>query len=242
MKKISRVLVAVILLLSIGLSAQEKIEFPSLDGLPITADLYEVENPTMMILLCHQAGYSRGEYIKTALQLNALGYSCMAIDQRSGNGVNGIENETKQRAEAKGLGTEYLDARIDIEAAINFLFDKNDKQPIVIVGSSYSATLVLMIAKENEKVKAVASFSPGEYYKGIDVNKEISEIKKPVYVTASNSETPNLTELVSGISPKYITHYKPSEKGIHGSRALWKTTDGVEGYWKSFRKFLKSVE
>jgi dienelactone hydrolase len=230
------------LFLSVGLSAQEKIEFNSLDGLTITADLYEVENPTMMILLCHQAGYSRGEYINTALQLNALGYSCMAIDQRSGQGVNGVENETKKRAEVKGLETRYLDAHQDIEAAINFLFDKNNKQPIVIVGSSYSATLVLLEGKENKKVKAVAAFSPGEYFEMIDVQSTISGYKKPVYVTASNAETPELTTLISGISPKYIRQYKPSKKGIHGSRALWSSTAGVEGYWISFKEFLKKQE
>ena len=242
MRNYSRILVVVILFFSVGLCAQEKIEFQSRDGLLITADLYEVENPKTTILLCHQAGYSRGEYIKTALQLNVLGYSCMAIDQRSGKGVNGIPNETMAKAKAKGLGTTYLDARQDIEAAVDFLYERSDEQPILIVGSSYSATLVLLIAIENKKVKAVASFSPGEYYKGIDVNKEISSIEKLVYVTASKSETPDLTNLVSGISSEYLTHYKPSEKGIHGSRALWESTDGVDGYWKSFRDFLKAVK
>jgi hypothetical protein len=31
---------------------------------------------------------------------------------------------------------------------------------------------------------------------------------------------------------------KPKEKGIHGSRALWDTTDGSEGYWIAFKAFL----
>ena len=242
MKAFTRIIIIAIFFFSAGLSAQEKIEFPSLDGLLITADLYEIENPKLTILLCHQAGYSRGEYIKTALQLNALGYSCMAIDQRSGKGVNSISNETMARAKAKGLDTRYLDAHQDIEAAIDYLYARNKNQPIVIVGSSYSATLVLLEGKENEKVKAVAAFSPGEYFDMIDVNATITGYKKLVYVTASNSETPNLTELDSGISTEYLTHYKPSEKGIHGSRALWKTTDGVNGYWISFKEFLKTVE
>ena len=218
------------------------IEFPSKDGLLITADLYEVENPKLTILLCHQAGYSRGEYVKTALLLNALGYSCMAIDQRSGKEVNGVHNETMLRAKENGLGTKYLDARQDIEAAIDYLYNYNHEQPIVIVGSSYSATLVLLEAKENKKVLGVASFSPGEYYKGIDVNYEITGFSKPLYVTASNSETPNLATLVSGVSSEYITHYKPSEKGVHGSRALWETTDGSVRYWDSFKVFLESVQ
>lgn len=242
MRIYSSLLIVVVFFFSVGLSAQEKIEFPSLDGLLITADLYEVENPKLTILLCHQAGYSRGEYINTALQLNALGYSCMAIDQRSGNSVNDISNQTNARANAKGFDTRYLDAHQDIEAAIGYLYSRNKNQPIVIIGSSYSATLVLLEGKENKKVKAVAAFSPGEYFEMINVNGTITGYQKPVYVTASNSETPNLTKLVSGISSEYLTHYKPSEKGIHGSRALWKTTDGVNGYWISFKEFLKVVE
>ena len=58
--------------------AQQTVVFQSKDGLEITADLYQVENPKLTILLCHQAGYSRGEYINTAKKINALGYSCMA--------------------------------------------------------------------------------------------------------------------------------------------------------------------
>ncbi len=230
------------MMLVLSISAQEKTEFTSLDRLLITADLYEVENPKLTILLCHQAGYSRGEYIKTALQLNTLGYSCMAIDQRSGKGVNDIVNQTNARAKEKGLDTRYLDAHQDIESAIDYLYVRNENQPIVIVGSSYSATLVLLEGKENEKVKSVAAFSPGEYFDMINVNGTITGYKKPVYVTASNSETPNLTELVNGISSEYLTHYRPSEKGIHGSRALWKTTDGADGYWISFKEFLKAIE
>ncbi|MDC9722190.1 MAG: alpha/beta hydrolase [Urechidicola sp.] len=226
------ILIVIVFFFSVGLSAQEKIEFSSLDGLLITADLYEIENPKLTILLCHQAGYSRGEYINTALQLNAFGYSCMAIDQRSGKGVNSIANQTNAKAKKKGLDTRYLDAHQDIEAAIDYLYVRNKNQPIVIIGSSYSATLVLLEGKENNKVKAVVAFSPGEYFEMINVNSTISGYEKLVYVTASNLETPNLTKLVSGISSDYLTHYKPSEKGIHGSRALWKTTEGVAGYWE----------
>lgn len=223
-------------------SEKVSVEFESKDGLLITADLYEVENPKLMILLCHQAGYSRGEYIKTALRLNELGYSCMAIDQRSGKGVNGVVNQTNKRATAKELSTNYLDAKPDIQSAIAFLYKKNHNQSILIVGSSYSASLVLLIGKGNNKVKAVATFSPGEYIKGINVTSTISNYNKPVFVTSSNSETLNVEALVSGISSDYLIHYKPKEKGIHGSRALWESTEGSEGYWNAFLTFLKSIE
>jgi len=47
--------------------------------------------------------YSRGEYIDTAIKLNELGYSVMAIDQRSGNSANGILNETAKLANKKNF-------------------------------------------------------------------------------------------------------------------------------------------
>lgn len=221
---------------------KETIEFESIDGLLITADLYLVADAKGMLLLCHQAGYSRGEYINTAKRLNALGYSCMAIDQRSGNGVNGIVNETANRAKEKGLPTNYINARQDIEAAIDFLYNKNNKSPIIIIGSSYSASLVLVIGKENNKVQGVAAFSPGEYLKGIYVAESIEGCKKQLYVTSSNAEIPKVKELVAGVDQVYLTHYKPKEKGIHGSRALWESTSGTDGYWESFLHFIKGIK
>ncbi|WP_452597189.1 serine aminopeptidase domain-containing protein [Pontimicrobium sp. MEBiC01747] len=221
-------------------SVDEKvtIEFPSKDGLLITADVYKVGDKPVSILLCHQARFSRGEYKDTALKLNALGYSVMAIDQRSGDSANNIINETAKLAKSKNLPTGYLDARQDIEAAIDYIYTNNGGRPILLLGSSYSASLSLLIANNNNKVKKVAAFSPGEYFKGVDIQGAIKDYNKPVFVTASNSETQALTTLVSKINGKYLYHYKPKEKGIHGSRALWDTTDGSEGYWIAFKAFL----
>ncbi len=97
----------------------KRIEFKSLDGLLISADLYgDISNKTPMILLFHQAGWSRGEYREIAPKLVELGFNCMAIDQRSGDSVNDVQNETKVRAEEAGKSTSYLDALQDMEAAL----------------------------------------------------------------------------------------------------------------------------
>ena len=211
----------------------------SKDSLPITADIYEVNNKKPTVLLCHQARFSRGEYKDTALKLLNLGFSCMAIDQRSGKEANGILNETVLAAKERNLSTNYLDAKQDIEAAIDYLYEMNGQQPIILVGSSYSATLALLIGNKSEKVKAIVAFSPGEYYKSIDIKNSIKNISKPIFVTSSKKEITALAELVSLIDTTYVTHYKPIIEGIHGSKALWKTTNGNESYWKAFSGFLK---
>ena len=96
----------------------EKISFSSGDGIKVTADLYMTpDSKAPMIILYHQARYSRGEYREIAPKLNALGFNCMAVDQRAGDSVNGIINETNRAARSKKLPTEYLDAIADIEAA-----------------------------------------------------------------------------------------------------------------------------
>lgn len=221
---------------------KETITFPSKDNLPITADIYKIKETPITILLCHQAGYSRGEYKDSAIELNKLGYSVLAIDQRSGNTVNNINNQTVIAAKTKGLGITYLDAKQDIEAAIDYLYEQNGGREILLVGSSYSASLSLLIGVNNSKVKAVAAFSPGEYFKSIDINKSISNYKKPIFVTSSKSESASVTTLINKINPIYLTHFIPKVKGIHGSRALWKTTEGNETYWTSFNSFLSSLK
>jgi len=216
----------------------QTVTFYAKDSVVITADTYFIKDIAPTVLLCHQAGYSRGEYIKTAKKLNALGYSCMAIDQRSGNEVNGVKNQTAIDANYKLRNVGFAGAKQDVEAAIDYLYDLNGKQPIILVGSSYSASLALWIASKNKKVKAVAAFSPGEYLKGKDLAKLIKPLKVPVFVTSSKREVKPVEKLLRHVKSKQLTHYKPIENGIHGSRAIWETTEGYDGYWNAFKTFI----
>ncbi|MCF6213265.1 MAG: alpha/beta hydrolase [Flavobacteriaceae bacterium] len=216
--------------------------FPSKDGLPITADIYNTLNAKDFIVLCHQAGFSRGEYINTAKRLQAMGFSALAIDQRSGNKANNILNETHAEAEHRGLSTTYMDAKQDVEAAIDYAYKLNNNKSIVLVGSSYSASLALLVASTNNKVKAVAAFSPGEYLKGVVLAESIKALQKPCFVTSSKSEIKQTTDLVKLVGKKFVTQYKPNVKGIHGSRALWNSTAGTTEYWKAFSGFLSQIK
>ena len=96
----------------------ETITFKASDGISVTADLYMAHKASApFIILYHQAGYSRGEYRSIAPKLNEMGFNCLAVDQRSGDQVNGVINETHKEAVAMQLPTEYLDAIPDMEAA-----------------------------------------------------------------------------------------------------------------------------
>lgn len=219
-------------------SPPQKITFPSKDGLAITADLYEADRPEGFILLCHRSHCNRAEYRETAPRLNELGFSCLAIDQRSGMRVFGETNETKERAKAAGIPTGYLDAKPDIEAAIDHAYRLNGENPIITLGSSYSASLVLLLGAQTDEVQAIVAYSPGEYLKGIDLADALRGIDKPIYVTSPRVEIGQVADVVKDVDPNIVTHFVPTVEGFHGSKTLWREVSGHETYWTSLEKFL----
>lgn len=219
----------------------KSVYFKSKDGLQITADFYEVNKSIGFILLCHRSHCNRAEYRETAPKLNDLGFSCLAIDQRSGMKVFDEENETKNRAKEKGLSTGYLDAKPDIEAAIDYAYELHKKKPIIILGSSYSASLALLISTQISTIKATIAFSPGEFLKGINLADKIKSICIPTFVTSPKKEIKQVQKLVAKVNKKCIIQFKPQVEGFHGSKTLWESVAGYETYWKALEQFLKKI-
>ncbi len=211
-----------------------------MDGLPITADYYKAVKSRPCILMCHQAGYSRGEYLQTAKMLQKLGYICVAIDQRSGSGVNGVGNETATSAKQKKIPATFMDAEQDIDAAIEYCFNRFQKK-IIVMGSSYSASLALKLATTNEHIARVIAFSPGEYFdKKMIVADYIPSIKIPAWVTSSKAESAEVTTLLKSANKKYVRQFIPEQAGEHGASVLWKGDDKTNEYWKAMLAFLKT--
>lgn len=235
-----------ILLISFSFSAakgqdKKQITFPSVDGVEITADLYKRAERSPFVILCHQARYSRGEYIETAVKLNEMGFSCLAVDLRSGSEVNGVPNRTNQAALKKGKSVNYVDAEQDILAAINYVSARYQAPEIILVGSSYSASLVLKIATEHDRVKAVAAFSPGEYFGNyLKIKPSIKSLQKPTFVTSSKAESTKLKSLMDELPDAEV--FVPSRAGAHGSKVLWSTHKDREEYWVAFNEFLSSLK
>jgi len=223
-------------------SAQLTVTFPSRDSLPLTADWYPIENDLPVILLCHQNRFSRGEYIETAVKLNKFGFNCLALDQRVGDEVNGIRNESAERAHKKGLTPSYADAEQDILAAIDFLYGKYNRK-VILMGSSYSASLVLKIAVSNPKVLAVIAFSPGEYFEDKHfVSKSIAGLAKPVFVTSTREEAPGVTQLMRDVNARLQVQFIPKSKGVHGTRVLWNENPDRNEFWVTLMSFLNRLK
>lgn len=240
----------ILILFTAPILASDTITFPSKDGLIITADTYFSDNKKRpLIVLFHQAGWSRGEYIETAPKLNELGFNTIAVDLRSGNKINGVQNQTAKLARKAGKGVTYLDALQDIESALRYartLVDKDTK--IIAWGSSYSAALVLQIAGEKtELVDAVISFSPGEYFKKLGkpadwIAQSARFIRAPVFISSAKLEKRRWQAIFDVIKTKKQSFVPKDTKGYHGSRALWEKFNDSAAYWTALRQFLKNIE
>ncbi|PLX15468.1 MAG: hypothetical protein C0597_08940 [Marinilabiliales bacterium] len=234
-------LVAVFIFSVIALHAQEKVIFIAEDGLKITADLYEIDQDKPFIILLHQEGSSRGEYKQTANKFLKFGYNCLAVDLRSGGEVNFIQNHTALLAVQQGYSADYLSSSKDLEAAIRWAKERSGK-PVVLLGSSFSASLSLIIAKQNPDVKAVIAFSPGEFFTPeLKIQSSINDLNKPIFVASSHRESPYIDTLLTAVPDEFKTTYAPNDGGEHGSKSLWKSNPNNQEYWLALTMFFSKI-
>ncbi len=222
----------------------KSVDFPTAGGIQGRADVYATKNPSAtLILLFHQAGWSRGEYREIAPKLVKAGYRVMAVDQRAGGAVNGVQNETHYRATRMALARSYLDAYVDMTAALAYARKHLKAARIVVWGSSYSSSLVFRLAAEHpQNVVGVMAFSPGEYFKkqGADYIEAFAKrVKQPVFVTSSKKEREVVKPIFDASPAKKKILFTPASGGQHGSRALWNKSSDHDVYWASVNGFLE---
>ena len=224
-----------VLLLCFSVANAETIHFQASDGVKVTAD-FNTPNDSFstIIVLYHMAGSSRGEYVEIADRLNRLGYATLAVDQRSGGEFNGVRNETVSSA---GGSTNYIDAIPDMLAASNWAHQKSGARNVGVLGSSYSAGLVLVLSAQDPAfADAVMSFSPGEYFGSSDyVAKELGNISVPVLLTSARAEVGQWQAFETSIKSP-IDGFVPTGAGRHGASALT-SADRAE-YWSALEGFL----
>ena len=226
-------------------SAQQTVNFPSLDKLPVTADTYLAHgSDAPLIVLFHQAGWSRGEYGEIAPKLNELGFNCLAVDLRSGGSVRGVSNRTAAAASEAGTGTSYADALPDVIASLRYARVKLNADQVLAWGSSYSAALVIKVAgDEPALVDGVLSFAPGEYFESAGkpanwIQSAAKNIRSPTFITSARHEKPAWASIFEAIPFEFRMSYLPASGGNHGSRALWSKFADSDGYWSAVRVFL----
>jgi dienelactone hydrolase len=211
------------------------------DGVTVHGLYYKAERPRALILLFHQAQSSKDEYATIAPRLVKAGFSALAIDQRSGDGMFGT-NET-----AAGLGrkADYIEARPDLQAALDWA--RKQSLPIILWGSSYSSSLIFPAAASNPKgIAALLSFSPGEYFADKHmIRSAAAKLNVPVFVASTNSkdETAEADPIMAALPKSNRNVRFVPAHGVHGSSMLIASRNpaGAEENWRAVMSFLDKV-
>ncbi|HSJ09378.1 MAG TPA: prolyl oligopeptidase family serine peptidase, partial [Longimicrobiales bacterium] len=126
----------------------------------VIADLYRAAVPSAApaILLFHQGGGdARGEYVDIIPRLLAEGFHVLSSDVRGGGSRFGDGH----RAPAAPPGFRYCSALAEVEAAVTLARTHGLTGPLILWGSSYTATLAIQAgARRRADVRAVLAFSP----------------------------------------------------------------------------------
>ena len=229
--------------------AQEPVQFKAADGVTVYGVYYAAKSSAQpVILLFHQASSNHYEYAGIAPKLVAGGFSCLAIDQRWGGAMWGHRNETVHKLGRSQGGAEPNVLQQDIEAALTWARTRDPHRKFILWGSSYSASLVLVVAAAHpNEVAGVLAFSPGEYFESHPtlVRDAATKLHMPVFVTSENDADAlaDATRIYEAIGSRDKVHYK-AQFAVHGSSTLRtdRNVKGAAANWAGVQKFLKQFE
>lgn len=192
------------------------------DGVTVYGETYYADLPASapMLSLFHQAGANgRSEYGPLTDWLNGLGYRVIAWDQRSGDGHFGEENRTA--TEASGPDG-YCDAYPDVEAGVAYAHEAAQGAPLVIWGSSYSASLVWRAAAEHpDEINGVVAMSTatGGKLDQCGAKRGLPDLVDPGLAVWPKKEEGQAKALSKLLSAKNVEVHIVDD-GVHGSSTL----------------------
>jgi hypothetical protein len=112
---------------------------------------------------------------------------------------------------------------------------------VILLGSSYSASLALLEGLNHPKVQAVIAFSPGEYFgKDLRVEDSLKTCSKPLFVAVTEREQPYVKQMLTAFSEDDYTLFRPDTLGVHGARALWDDNPTKDEYWLALLMFINN--
>ncbi len=225
------------------------------DGVTLTFDSYpaharatERGRKPPVALCFHMAGASRGEYRQIAPQLVKRGMTAIAFDQRAGGDRIAPPNATAPSAlEVLGKKPSFTDAYADIEAGVAIAKELYPGAPLLLLGSSYSASLVLRYAGEHpDDIAGVFAFSPGNYLDDWKIEEYAAKITAPTYITCGSGERElALAEPLAAAIPanNRFTFWPNADLEVgHGAHALATASPDVrKRMWGAMREFFDAL-
>ncbi|MBV9103161.1 MAG: alpha/beta hydrolase [Candidatus Eremiobacteraeota bacterium] len=138
----------------------------------------------------------------------------------------------------------YLAAERDLEAALEWAKKSYPSLAIIVWGSSYSASLVFVLAANHQgEVTKLLAFSPGEYFGDeLHVADSAKRVTASIFVdsAADEKEIAEAKRLLDASPATVRVQYRPRH-GVHGSSTLRKdrNPEGYEDNWTAVESFLR---
>lgn len=212
------------------------------DSLVIDADKYQSKKSFPYLILLHQEESSKEEFDSLIPHFVKMNLNCLAINLRSGNSMGYFKNETASRARENGIPSSFLDASRDIDAAIKYLYEATGK-PVSLFGSESSATLALLNGKNNDHVRAIVAFNPGDYFAPeYSLKNILDNYTKPFFIATSENEFDSFQNLTVKSESDKVIFKSSSSIDIRGSKALLKQNPNQNEYWLSLLLFFRSLQ
>ena len=213
------------------------------DGVAVFGEQWAVGRPRAVVLLFHAADSNHAEYEPIVPLLVKAGFACIAIDQRAGGTMWGVPNLTVEKL---GGSRPYLTALPDLEAALAWARTTYPRVPVYAVGSSYSSSLVFLLAQMHPKdVAAIAAFSPGEYFEQTNlVRRTAAQLTLPMFAdSAATRDEIEAVRVIFSTSPAIAKYQYVPLEGIHGAATLREDRDpaGFAENRHALMKFFDSL-
>lgn len=215
----------------------------STDSLLITADEYILSDTLPYLVLLHEQGSSRGEFVNILHRYQKMNFNCLVPDLRNGGNSSYVANETAKRSRNRKYMKKAEDIEGDIRASVEYASRKS-KNKVILVGAGANGSLAIKAAKEMDSVKAVIALSPGEFFRSeFNVEDTIAGIEKPVLVLSSKMEYPYMEQLLSRVDERYKELFTPEDhEGRRGTEALTDKNPSQSEYWLSILLFFKELQ
>ncbi len=235
----------VLLVAATGQARAEPLTLTAADKVKVFAEYYgDADKARPVVLLFHQASSNAGEYATIAPRLNALGFNALALDQRSGGPGWGRDNQT---AKALRGSAGFEQALPDLEAALDWAKADGRTGKIIVWGSSYSASLVFVLAaKHPDRIAAILAFSPGEYFGGRSpVRTAAARVSAPIFVSSASDqgEIAEARAIIDAAPAVVKVQHRP-KAGTHGSSSLRadRNPSGAAENWRAVEAFLATLK
>lgn len=183
-------------------------------GITLSARYYaspgKVENRAVVLL--HMLGSNQNAWNTAAANLQEQNYEVLTLDFRGHGDSTGNWHKFKESDFAKFKG--------DVQEALKYLYDINERMEIVIIGASIGANVGLQVAAEDSRVIGVVALSPSFDYKGITTAESNAKLTMPVLYIVADEDQPAATatkELAaSGNSAQHtLVNYSGADHGTN---------------------------